>query len=776
MMPEQQFDLTPSPRVLRMLGQIDFKPWQCLAELIDNSVDAFLDSRRAATGVLFPQVNVELSSPAEIRAGVGTVKVSDNGPGMSPQFLRDAVRAGFTSNSPIDKLGLFGMGFNVATARLGGRTEVWTSRLEDDEWWGVPIDFDEMERAGSFQAPVLKRKKAATETQSHGTEVVVSKLDKERALYLKSGPGSRATRDKLSRVYNKIIRDLGLRVIVGGTELEGRDFCTWGPSRSVETKSDLGVVPAVIQINQDLGARNYCNDCWVWLLESELTCPSCGTNDHVSQRNRRVEGWVGIQRFFDQTDFGIDLIRNGRVIEERSKSFFSWENPTTGEVVPEYPLEQTHWGGRIVGEVNIDFAPLASHQKDSFDRNAAEWHLVEDVLRGKGPLLPKLRQLLGMPERQAAPLARLHGAYRRGSPPGIRTLVPGDATGRGINEEPRRWAAYFWAGDAAYQSDEKWWEAVLIAEEVRTKGKGFEVPDDISGASELPGAYGTEAVDEQESAGAIAPAALPAERLFEDDPSLSGTFDLPEIDGSPRIQVTSQRLLSGSLRNHLPIEFSTVASRAEFRYDPNHQLFQRSLVEPVDCLIDELAYQFLNRSSVSQQDWPLSLVADRLRQKFFRWSHATLDEVRGQVHAFLDELLQHVTEAVMSSAPYSTSDVTPEERGAIRLAVLAKERGGEERVDEVIERGEFPEYLGVVALPSLVSQYPATVLDGAFFASQWDDVAESLRSQLVEQLLGPLKDLVVFSSPEGLLNSGEERRMHLARTLAGLRLLQAWRA
>ena len=59
----RQFDLTPSPRVLRMLGQVDFKPWQCLAELADNAVDAFLTGReQGGTGVMFPQVNIEVSS------------------------------------------------------------------------------------------------------------------------------------------------------------------------------------------------------------------------------------------------------------------------------------------------------------------------------------------------------------------------------------------------------------------------------------------------------------------------------------------------------------------------------------------------------------------------------------------------------------------------------------------------------------------------------------------------------------------------------------------
>ena len=231
------FDLTPSPRVLRMLGQIDFKPWQCLAELVDNSVDAFLSS--GSRGQMFPQVNVEVSSTQQIKTGDGKIRLSDNGPGMSAETLRHAVRAGFSGNNSIDKLGLFGMGFNVATARLGHRTEVWTTRAEDDYWSGVRIDFDEMERAGSFHAPSLRRRKSASESQNHGTEVIISKLDRERAQYLRTGGGFKATRDRLSRVYNKIMREVGLRIFISGAELEPREFCVWGKTRAVVSKGTL---------------------------------------------------------------------------------------------------------------------------------------------------------------------------------------------------------------------------------------------------------------------------------------------------------------------------------------------------------------------------------------------------------------------------------------------------------------------------------------------------------------------------------------------------------
>ena len=38
---KNSIDITPSPFILKMLGQIKFSPLQCICELIDNSLDAF---------------------------------------------------------------------------------------------------------------------------------------------------------------------------------------------------------------------------------------------------------------------------------------------------------------------------------------------------------------------------------------------------------------------------------------------------------------------------------------------------------------------------------------------------------------------------------------------------------------------------------------------------------------------------------------------------------------------------------------------------------------
>ncbi|WP_245521093.1 ATP-binding protein, partial [Mesorhizobium sp. M8A.F.Ca.ET.181.01.1.1] len=72
------------------------------------------------------------------------VQIVDNVPGMTSGNLDKAVKAGWSGNNPTDNLGLFGMGFNIATARLGLTTEVCTTQAGDAEWHGLEIDFDRL--------------------------------------------------------------------------------------------------------------------------------------------------------------------------------------------------------------------------------------------------------------------------------------------------------------------------------------------------------------------------------------------------------------------------------------------------------------------------------------------------------------------------------------------------------------------------------------------------------------------------------------------------------
>ena len=78
---------------------------------------------------------------------------------MDEAALQNSIRAGFSGNDPVEKMGLFGMGFNIATARLGGRTEIRTGTKDCDEWLVVVIDFKELEASGKFRSSYQTRSK-----------------------------------------------------------------------------------------------------------------------------------------------------------------------------------------------------------------------------------------------------------------------------------------------------------------------------------------------------------------------------------------------------------------------------------------------------------------------------------------------------------------------------------------------------------------------------------------------------------------------------------------
>jgi hypothetical protein len=59
-LPEREFNLQPHPRILPMLGEINLAQWQCIAELVDNSLDAFIDAARA--GIPLPEPMITSSS------------------------------------------------------------------------------------------------------------------------------------------------------------------------------------------------------------------------------------------------------------------------------------------------------------------------------------------------------------------------------------------------------------------------------------------------------------------------------------------------------------------------------------------------------------------------------------------------------------------------------------------------------------------------------------------------------------------------------------------
>src|SRR3954465_14574337 len=94
-------DITPSPRILKVIAEIDFRPWQCIAELVDNSFDEFLHIERDE--IPWPETfEVSVTLPGQKTPNEEkVVVVRDNGRGMTLEQVRNAVRAGHTTNDPV---------------------------------------------------------------------------------------------------------------------------------------------------------------------------------------------------------------------------------------------------------------------------------------------------------------------------------------------------------------------------------------------------------------------------------------------------------------------------------------------------------------------------------------------------------------------------------------------------------------------------------------------------------------------------------------------------
>jgi hypothetical protein len=434
----QQFNLTPSPALLDLLGKIPFKGWQCVAELIDNSIDAILNNENKLQP--FQKViSVYIPTRGKIAVNEPLV-IEDWGVGMTDQQLENAVKAGFSSKNTNLNLGLFGMGFNVATSRLANKVQVWTSTEEMNEEIGVSIDLREMKKTGSFMRPKMTRSKRPD--KKSGTRIEIFDYKPEAQNLLKPQDIYR----EINRAYSeRIFSEYGIKIFLNDQEVTPFKFCVWGRNRSIRYKYDD--IPAIIDIDEHLSEEMFCENCFSWLGDIVDTsilieCPHCNTEGKIIKKEIYITGWVGIQRYSDSEHYGIDISRNGRILSKLDKSLFSWDDERAKDdsrFHPEYPRDTTYAGGRIVGQLEANFL-IPKYTKDDFERDDKNWRRVVNFLRGEMPLQPDLSSSFGYRQTNRSPIALLFNGYRKINVPGSKTLVFARETGSVDHITPKNWA------------------------------------------------------------------------------------------------------------------------------------------------------------------------------------------------------------------------------------------------------------------------------------------------------------------------------------------------
>lgn len=459
-----ELDITPTPRILQVLENLAVEPWRCLAEFIDNSLDDFRKNKKNG-GVI--HINFENEK----------IIISDNGSGMSVQQLENALRAGYSNKSKIDELGLFGIGFNVACANLGKKANVITKRASDATWTSVTIDIIELTKKNTFK---IKPESVTIEGFGNSGTIIIIDLKNELAVSFGRPRYLESVAKQLGKAYSYILRKSvpGLtgplsgnarKVIINIAGKEVMPFlpCIWSEDRSVTYRNQ--VVQAVEKFTRDLPDSAVCNNCGHWSENSTIkSCSNCSSTDLVIS-HRQVWGWIGVQRYMDGIDFGIDFIRNGRTILFQDKEIFTFTNPNTGETLKDYPVEWPADKGRIVGEIHCDHVKV-DFIKKTFDVNDPYWTGAINIVRGESSLQPKRADI-----KNDSPLSKIFNAFRINEPGG-NYLIPGNGI-KAIHDASKNWAAKFHENEADYITDAKWFEAVESHDKILKQTKsGVKTP------------------------------------------------------------------------------------------------------------------------------------------------------------------------------------------------------------------------------------------------------------------------------------------------------------
>lgn len=513
-------------------------------------------------------------------------------------------------------------------------------------------------------------------------------------------------------------------------------------------------------------------------------CPGSGIDCNIIEVRRRLHGWVGIQRHLHEEDFGIDIVRNGRVIEPRNKDLFVWNGGERPE--REYPIDDQRHRGRFIGEIHLDHCRV-SYTKDRFERDDPAWAEMVALVRSEGPLQPNKARALGF-SPQDTPLYRLFQAFRRTSPQGktsrwSRILIVKN------NERAIEMSELFDRGDPDYQTDEKWYELVEDEDRAIVGAAPFTSSPSVAPPESPPGFMDDGDPDADVITGRntpliplnvtpVAPPPLPPRQKIRE---LSRIYKHPLL----KIEFNIEAYLVDKKDPDLPQEAPWVLKMDDtatriflFLIRADHPIFRSSTMTPLDGLLSELAFracEFLRE--VRPADALFSAILSEFRSEYATETRLDSREVIAQADAMLREL------ALALSRDTSPEDLQrlfadmPESfQETIRRKVAAS---GASSLQAVTENGEFLAYAEPSGIRWFISHHPELFFDGQFWAQPYStldygspSVNDEARSHVIERYDSYVADAVWLASqtPRDLDRCDRDE---VIRATFSLRLLRA---
>jgi len=782
---EKFFDFTPDPKVLIALTHTPMLPLDALCELIDNSIDGFSAARIQGIPTEKPIIVVDLPSRKDITNNTGVLRVVDNGPGMTAETAEKAIKAGFSGNNPYDSLGLFGMGFNISTGKMGRVTRFRTARKEDTFCTDTTIDLEKINNTKDYRLPAVESPKPDNFT--NGTIIEVSNWWPEgnpnRGFLNKLVQyGLRQIREEIGRRYSTILRTRDIQIIINSEKCEPYEHCVWGDNRFVERRS--GQIPAVFRFDQTIGNQRRCGKCTALIPQGDIECPSCHSTS-IRTIEEHVKGWIGIQRFDSETDFGIDLIRNGRAIRIAEKAAFFEFVDDLKKVTKDYPIDSQY--GRIVGEVSLDFVPV-DFLKQDFQRSSDEWQRAMRFLRGESSLQPTKPNA----ENNNSILFKLYQGYRRVRNFGKADMYMGywdadsNSAKRISRDVERDFYNKFKQKLPGYYDDAEWWKKV---EEADTKpieamvecpscsaqnlkesdvcavcgqilrGKhclsescGATIPLSaqvcpVCGASQVPtvqtpwtcGVCGTRNRSELtvcsncgQVKGTLNPLSLEyLQSVSNKDDSLSlNGFSIQMADGSNstpinvNVYVTSEQIVSLRSGMNMPIISFKTIGQIDIFIDKTHRIFRTCRVRPEELISSEVAMFIYdtNRNLSNYSEHNLSNLSWTIMEKgWIDQIEDNPDRIITEISSFLFQIKSRLSDILGADADTLFEELTTQQQRQLADEIITS--GGDiAKLGEMRKTGEYLRYVPADFILSIFTQIPEKFFNGGIWDIDYGNV------------------------------------------------------
>jgi hypothetical protein len=399
----------------------------------------------------------------------------------------------------------------------------------------------------------------------------------------------------------------------------------------------------------------------------------------------------------------------------------------------------------------------------------------------------------------------LFDGYRR-LDPGLDYLVPGNGS-TAIKQKAAEWARAFRAGDAEYQTDEKWYAAAKLHDELVEQARlagvgaggqdgGATSPSDILegmglGPSAGPGSAGDDpaTLDGPSPTGQPPSGTPPAQESeqerqerfksgAEELADLSAEYSLPSV-GNIKI---AAYLVKGTRVTTpdgviTPVYLSARRAGAGFYafIDEQSSIFSAFGADIADVLLAEVAYHLKTRSGSGE---PLSKLIDELKSR-----HLPDRKLDGpSLSAAARDVFTSLTDRFADSvAPEAGSSIWVTLADSERAAIVARAMTAGETLENAGSSPEYLRYLPALLVPRVVERHPEVILNGTVLAPNYAALSpENTEARLIlkERAVSYLTDLALLADAAGTRTVAELRRgqytIELARQLlAGAQLSAA---